>query len=401
GVVWCLTLLEAETREPKRGPASLLLLAALIGCLVGLGGLTRYAFGWVILPVVFYVFFIGGQKRIVLALTTFLVFAAVLTPWIVRNYMVSGTPFGTATYTIMAGTEFFPEHRLERSLNLEVSLSGLGISRLAWDKLITNSRQLLQEDLPKLGGSWLSAFFLVGLLVGFRSIAVRRIRYFVVGCLALLILVQALGRTQLSVDSPVINSENLLVLLTPLVVIFGVSLFLVLLENINLPFPQLRLPVIAIFGGLVSLPLILTFLPPRTVPVAYPPYYPPAIQSSVGWVKEDELIMSDIPWAIAWYGQSQSVWLTLNQRPDFYAINDYLKPIHELFISHVAMDERRVTLGQWMKGGEQNWGEFILGCLIRKNQNQPGPPAGFPLRYWQPGWPELFLLTSREQWPKD
>ena len=37
------------------------------------------------------------------------VFAIVLTPWIVRNFIVSGTPFGTAGYAMLEGTPVFPE----------------------------------------------------------------------------------------------------------------------------------------------------------------------------------------------------------------------------------------------------------------------------------------------------
>ena len=85
--------------------------------------------------------------------------------------------------------------------------------------------------------------FLTGLLLSFRSTAVRRLRYFLLMCLAVFIVVQALGQTQLSEESPEVNSENLLVLLAPLVFIYGVSLFLILLEQMELPLRELRLAV--------------------------------------------------------------------------------------------------------------------------------------------------------------
>ena len=91
----------------------------------------------------------------------------------------------------------------------------------------------MTSELPKLGGSWITAFFLVGLLVGFRNPAVTRLRYFLLGCVVVLVLAQALGRTQLSEESPEINSENLLVLLAPLVLVYGVSLFYLLLDQMR------------------------------------------------------------------------------------------------------------------------------------------------------------------------
>ena len=157
-----------------------------------------------------------------------------------------------------------------------------------WLKLNTNLRQIITSELPKLGGSWVTAFFLVGLLVGFRNPALARLRYFLLGCVLVLTLAQALGRTQLSEESPEINSENLLVLVAPLVLVYGVSLFYLLLEQIRLPFPQLRYVIIGIFSLVACLPMVFVFLPPKTIPVAYPPYYPPAIQTVAGWLKENE-----------------------------------------------------------------------------------------------------------------
>src|SRR5689334_11343720 len=83
GLVWCLVLFEQETRTPKRGPAGILLLAALAGACVGVGGLTRYAFGWLLFPVLLFLVLFGGPRRMLLALIALVVFAGVMAPWIV------------------------------------------------------------------------------------------------------------------------------------------------------------------------------------------------------------------------------------------------------------------------------------------------------------------------------
>ena len=300
----------------------------------------------------------------------------------------------------MESTVIFPEYRLERSL--EPDFSHLYLMPF-WIKLMTNARQIVQSELPKLGGSWITAFFLVGLMVGFLNPAVRRLRYFVLGCVAVLVIVQSLGRTQLSEDSPEINSENLLVLLAPLLLIYGVSLFYLLLDQVILPFPQLRYIIIGGFSLLVCLPMIFVFLPPKPRPVVYPPYYPPAIQTIASWLKEKELTMSDVPWAMAWYGQRQSVWLTLKCTPDakdpsthedFFAINDYQKPINLLYLTPQTMDAR--FLSQWVRAGEQSWGSFVLETLRNKKV-----PEYFPLNQTQNGWlPEQIMLTDWRRFPK-
>ncbi|HXU75180.1 MAG TPA: glycosyltransferase family 39 protein [Methylomirabilota bacterium] len=390
-LIWVLALIEDEARAPRFGLMAQLTLAVLAGLLVGLGALTRYAYGWLIIPVLVFLFLFGGQRRVGLGLVTLVVFAALLFPWMARNYSLSGTPFGTAGYSILETSGLFPENRLLRSL--EPDLSRLYLTPF-WVKFMVNSRQILVQELPRLGGSWVTAFFLAGLLVPFRRPAITRLRYFLVASLFVLTVAQAFGRTQLSEDSPEINSENLLVLLLPMVLIYGVSFFFLLLDQLTFPLPLVRLLVIVLFGVLTSLPMVFAFLPPRTVPVSYPPYYPPAIQTVAGWMKEKELAMSDIPWGVAWYGERQCVWLTLNAQKDFLAIHDYQKPISILYLTPATMDSR--FLSQWVRAAEQSWGSFILESLVRKEV----PPL-FPLRKSPGGWlPEQLVLTDWERWSR-
>ena len=109
--------------------------------------------------------------------------------------------------------------------------------------------------------------------------------------------------------------------------------------------------------------------------------------------------MSDIPWAMAWYGQRQCVWLSANAGADFFAINDYQKPVQALYLSRQIIES---PFFDWVQiGGEQSWGNFVLQCVMRANQHQPPVPPAFPLHYLQAGWPDLFLLTAREHSPKE
>ncbi len=389
GLAWTLMVLEHNAREAKMKDNQLLLLAAGIGAIVGVGCLARYSFGWLIIPVVLFLFLYLGRQRIQICLVTLAVFAAVISPWIIRNYHLSHTPFGVAGYAAYENTIYFPEYRLERSLSPD--LSRVWYVHI-WNKLLANTQTILQEDLPKLGGSWISAFFLVGLLINFKDPTRSRVRYFLFLCLPFLVAAQALGRSQLSEDLPVVNSENLLVIVAPLVIIFGVSLFFILLEQMNLPFYQMRFFIIGVFCALISLPAIFTFVSPRTTAVAYPPYFPPVIQKISNWMKPDELTMSDIPWAVAWYGERQCLWLTLNAQSDFYSVSDYQKPIKAIYLTPVTMDSR--FLSQWVKAGENSWGSFALESMLKKEL-----PPNFPLKHAPVGFlPDQFFLTDADRW---
>ena len=198
---------------------------------------------------------------------------AVVAPWIARNYSVSGTAFGTTGYNVIEW--FFPGFRLQRSLQPDLPAFAVSVYLR---KLVANLLPALQEDLFGNAGGWITGFFLVGLLVGFRNQALRRMRYFTMGCVVMLAIAQALARTKLSDETPEINSENLLVLLTPLMVVYGVALFFTLLENIQLPFRQMRYVAMTVFAILVTLPLWFALLLPGKGTIAYPPYWPDKIR---------------------------------------------------------------------------------------------------------------------------
>jgi hypothetical protein len=386
GLVWCLLKFDEAARAETPDLRRLFALAIAAGLITGLGMLTRYAFGWVIVPVAVFIVLFGGARRSALAFTAVLALIAAVTPWIIRNYTVSGTFFGTAGYACVEDTFLYPGSQLMQSIT--PNLSRTGITPYFY-KFLPNINSLIQDGALQLGGGWLCVLFFSGLLLGLRNIAARRLRYFTMMCLATLMVVQALGKTSVSAASPVLNSENLLVLLTPLTVIFGTVFFLTLLDQMQLPDPGIRYGVIALLVALACQPLAASVFT-RANPVAYPPYYPPEIRQVSGWMKPDELTMSDMPWAIAWYGHRQSVWLTLNDNSDFYAINDNLKPIKGLYFTSLTMDDK--FFSDMARAGADEWGRFILNVGMNTRF-----PKGFPLQTPRVLVTGIFI-TDRPRW---
>lgn len=402
GIVWCLTVMEEQFRLEAKTNAWFIGLSVAVGALVGLGGLTRYAFAWLIFPVAGFLALFFGPKRWVLSGTALAAFVVLISPWLARNYKLSGTLFGTAGFAVYQDSPpSFQGNRLERYISKEIDAE---LSRFESEnyfrKLYVNTRTIIEKDLSNLGGNLISIFFLVGLLLQFRNVALSRMRLFTLMSLALLIVVQAMGRSYLSVDSPQINSENLLVLVAPLAFIFGAGMYFVLLDQINLPFPQLRSAITALFGFVSCLPLILALLP-RSHPVAYPPYWPPAIDLVSNWMRDDELMMSDMPWAIAWYGNRQCIWVSLDapsdSKPtinsDFFRIHDYQKRIHGLYLTSLTTDARFYS--QILKDKDYAWGRFMVESLARTNV-----PKVFPLKTAPRGFLEngQLFLSDRVRW---
>ena len=366
--------------------------AALLGILLGIGMLTRYSAGWLILPVLAFLGLFAGRHRVLTGMVTGVVFLLVVSPWLARNYRLSGRLFGTAGYALEELSAAFPDTTLPRSLNPEVDLKKIDVSDFR-RKLTINLREILQNDLPKMSGSWLTAFFFVSLCLPFKNPSASRMRLFVIFSLVVLLLVQCLGKTHLSADAPEINSENLLVLLAPMVFVFGSALVFILIDQFTLPARELRVVALFIFGAVASAPLIFNFSPPRSFPIAYPPYYPPFIQRSAEWMGGEELLMSDMPWAIAWYGQRQCVWITPNFKKDFFAINDEMKPIHALYLTPLTTESR--FLSKMIKDRE-GWGRFALECFT-KGEVMTGFPLTRMYSYWLP---DQLFLTDRERWKR-
>jgi hypothetical protein len=311
-------------------------------------------------------------------------------PWMARNYELSGAPFGTATYAVYEGTPSFPTSRLERSLDPDFSRVVTGDIR---EKLVTNVRELLVNDFPKLGGNWISAFFLAGLLVPFKSKALSRLRYFLLMSLGVLVVAQALGRTHLTVESPDINSENLLALLVPLMVVFGCGLFFILLDQVRIAVPGARSIMIGGFVVVLCAPLLLSLCFAPVYPMAYPPYYPPKIRETADWMKDSEWMMSDIPAAVAWYGHKQCVSLSWNSESEFRALSQ-LKPVLGLYLTPRTLDAHFLT--DWIRGEYEGWGTFILEALLKREI-----PTGFPLQKAPTGFfPEQLFLSDHVRWDK-
>jgi hypothetical protein len=396
-VVWCLAVMEARTRDQTATNGWFYGMSFLLGGLLAVGALTRYSYAWMLLPVIIYaVAFFGMRRGASTAIVVILMLAA-LAPWCYRNYSICGEPFGIAQFAAVEDTPLFPNDRLERSMpqNMKYDLNKVTPNQYG-AKLMKGLGDIIRDQIPKLGGSWTTALFLVGLLAPFRNPGLSRLRWFLLGSMAVFAIIQSLGRTHLSEVSPEINSENLLVLLSPLVFMYGIALFYSFIDQFPFEVAALRTASITFFAAIVSAPLLLTFASGRSIPFVYPPYYPPYIREYASWLREDELAMGDMPWAMGWYGDRTCLWTTLDTGyatpSDFFAIHDHIKPIKLLYLTPLTLDVKFVN--EMLKGRENAWSRFALDSMVRTNV-----PPGFPLKHSPRGYlPDFLILSDRKRW---
>lgn len=367
---------------PKPSGGRLALLAVAAGVLIGVACLTRYAFGWMVLPVAGLLLWRGGPWRGRLIVVLLLTVGVICAPWLVRTWRLSGTPFGTATFAAVANTDTFAGDRLERSQHPQLSqMNRLEPAR----KLVRNLGELLREEIPRLGGSWLTAFFLVGLLVPFHDATRNRMRWIIVAALGVLTVVQASTRTSMTGGFGTFTGENLIVVLAPLAFVFGAGVVVLLLDQIEWPAPLVRTLVLnAVLLGL-SAPFLITCLPPRSLALSDPPYRPAIIRDFAGFTPRDTLFMSDIPWAVAWYGPRDCLWATLrvrdnsdaninNRREDFFVFDEARRPVRAVYLSPYWADQP--FRARFLGDPDFAWGRFYLDVWLRGNI-----PSGFPLKH--------------------
>jgi hypothetical protein len=127
--------------------------------------------------------------------------------------------------------------------------------------------------------------------------------------------------------------------------------------------------------------------------IQWPPYVPPFIAVLGVWFEENEAICSDMPWAVSWYAQRQSLLLpkTIKQ---FNRISDYRllgKSLNGLYLT--PLTGNRALFSEVYKGAYSDWISLIM---------RPPEVAKFSLPIFTPlpidG--ECILFSDRDRWSR-
>ncbi len=180
------------------------------------------------------------------------------------------------------------------------------------------------------------------------------------------------------------------ILFGPIMTLYGVAFVLVLWNRLELA--TFWRPILV--TGLILLsafPPLLGFLF-RDVRIQFPPYLPAFMRLFSDWTAPNEVVCSDMPWAIAWYSDRKSVWLPWKVQDYFrYAADERTGPIVGLYLTPVSRDTG-LTNGI-MTGKYSNWAGLIV----------PFPDAveKFPLKaHLAVADNQCLYYSDRERWKK-
>jgi len=219
-----------------------------------------------------------------------------------------------------------------------------------------------------LGKSLLAPVFFVGLLHLFKRPETSVFRWFILSMWVSGVFGMAVfGMPETATQ---VKANDLHILFVPLMVFYGLALVLVMWTRLDINVRLIRIAFLALLIVVSALPFInqLTiFFGPRKMPVWWPPYYPGSISILSKWTRENEIITSDMPWAVAWYADRQSLWLPMTVR-DWLELNDY----NQLQGRNVGLYLTPVTgnkefISEIMKGEYKEWAPFIMRNVNTKD----------------------------------
>jgi hypothetical protein len=375
-MVTTLALFQAEKWQESGKPAvwvnSALAASALA---VALGTLTQYAFVAVLVPLLVYV---GvsfrksqWQRRVGLCAA---VFALTVAPWVARNWKVSQTWFGLGRTELYEGvrvnalTEIKPG-QLQRVFGVQQVTKFRPIVR----KALVNVRKLYEVNVKDIGSSYLIAFFFASLLHRFRRDEVFRLRRFLFWSLIMCVL-------WLAVTGP--PKRNVLTMFLPLIIIYGTAFFYVMFERLQFRTRLLRQGMVGLFVFINALPFVFTILPPQTTS-PYPPYDGGVVAAMGKTFREEDMLVSDIPWAVAWYADRSAIW-TPFEKQDYLAINDNVRAISGIYLTQATLLQQDAL--EMIMGYQRFWLEMF-----------PRPSPELPLQYFRPLTPDgqQVLISNR------
>jgi hypothetical protein len=339
-------------------------------------------FGWLVFAGLYF------QPRGVTALAALAAFLLVISPWMVRNYQVCGNPFGLAVYDA-----FFPataEKTFAR--NLQANIGGSGTSLQG--KVRNGVTSQVEKISAYLGLNAVAGAFFLALFHPFRN----RKTFMFKWCVGLM-WVGAVGGMALFHPDGAVSANQMHVVFLPLFIGYGMAFLFVLWNRLELGSALLRIVFIVVMLTFCAVPLLMRLFAADNQRIQWPPYVPPVIGMLGDWFSEDELICSDMPWAVSWYAQRKALLLPDSIRT-FNNLHDYSitkQPLRGLFLTPETGNER--FMADIIKGGLKEWSPIYTAWAGMFRGPRP-QLTGFPLNAVTPlpieG--ECIIFADRDRW---
>jgi hypothetical protein len=292
------------------------------------------------------------RPRALGALLPGLICLTLFSVWVVRDLQVSKTPFGISPFALL-------DHVVHSEAGW-MRLNDPDLSEITppvfRGRMIINFKEQLGSLYLLLGGIAVTPFFFASLFHSFRRPETNAFKWLIF----MMLLAAFAGSVFVGTNAQPLSPNQTLVLLGPPIAIYGYAMVIVFFYRLKLELSIYRYAIYAAFFLITGLPTVFGFLfgGPR---IQFPPYAPGAMQMIGAITKPNEIVASDMPWAMAWYADRKSLWLP-SRRKDFYEYHDYESlgaPIVGLYLTPVSRDTN--FLSDIVFGEYRDWASIILG----------------------------------------
>jgi hypothetical protein len=326
---------------------------AAIGATFGLLALTHALTFWIFLGAAIFTAFFFRPRGLSAAIMAG-AWAIVYWPWLIRTLVVSGNPGGVAVYSLFSGIGH-SDWGWMRQLNFDPGTALLGAFR---DKIASGLIGQTAHLFEYFGLSVVALMFFVALLHPFKKTETAATRWMILAMWGGAVLGMCLYGIN---EEQGAAANQLHLLFVPLMTCYGLAYLLVHFNRLALNIPFARVGFITLLYLLCAMPLIFAtpWLSPPKPLVRWPPYMPPLIGVLNDWMGPEEIVASDMPWAVAWYADRRSLWLpdTIQVMTELGDYNVLGGPVNGLYLTPISGTDNK--LRDIVRGEYKNWAAVI------------------------------------------
>lgn len=337
-----------------------------------------------------------------------------LAAWGARNHVLCGDAFGSAKATLQAALVYASDSWLLRDFSAH---SPPASADFVVKKLLLNFTAQVQDFYLHCGAVLPAALFFIALFHPYRRADVRAFGW----SLGVIWLFAAAGMSLTGLPLKEKDVNQLHALFVPAMATFGFAFLAVLWGRLGINHARsgwwARHGLAAAAFAVSALPMVSTLPSELTLGLGakgefahWPPYLPKQIHKVAGYTKGDELIFTDLPWAVAWYADRAAVWLPMdrNQFNEMRALAEERNAVVAGFL--MTPESLRADRASDVFGGEYRewaWPAFhgvaaAFGMDILAQSDFPyrefiplaGQPGNVPGRFVA----EMTFLSDRKRW---
>ena len=333
-----------ENFQLKRSPVLWLCLA---GGFFGLLAMAHWIAIWPFLGLMIFVAFYF-KPRGVHAVSMGAVFLVLLSIWGIRNLNTCGTPLGSGYFSVLGGLSNNTEASIMRNFDQDQNpLNAKGMPT----RIVLTSLEQLNSLYVYLGSIIAAPLFFLSLLHPFKRPEISNFRW----CILLMWVFAVIGMSIFGLADGAQDPNQLHLLFIPLMTAYGLAFLSVLWSRLGITSHLWMVLnghlIIVVF--ISALPLLLTFFPDikrgirsSDVAAAATPSYTIRLLQKDDYFKPDDVIATDAPWDVAWYGDRTAVWLpgSLSQFKELESFADErLTPVKGVLLTFESLNEPMLT----------------------------------------------------------